>query len=985
MPKFETFHSFLLKNKIYLIKMFKKLKVTIGKNEESKLKPKTGNQESSSWSGFSSVSPNINDSQFCIDDETDDTSKDSPARVAVSESTTVDLNKFNQSSSSLVIDNHSSFHTDLESASEFDDNVSVVSEYANDITKENLYAAYKKLFGRYYKNKNKYLELNSKFKQMLLTHDKDKITMTKAQDKLLQRIVELKEQCTLEQAAKAHMEEALRNDIEERDHIISTLNTKIDLLKKKDENDESDTSLSDVIELQEKCKKLNNELISSRSECDLLQKQIETLKKSEENTLLTLAENKKEIHKELELKEDQIKKLEKIINGLQMENKILSKGNMVESFSNPNQIKIEKNLQQEISNQISDIEGEMALLFKQKENKVKELEKKIELLEQQLEVNSKLNKEYNYKDKEVEKLKSELALLEQNLNDEKLSSTKKIDTFIKEIGEKSQIIKKLSLDLKDFSKNKIDNEKSEKQVLNLRNDINRIQKLLDDKSVIISSLEKQCINIDELKSEQLHQLNEKIKHLEEKCIEKKNLTSNLKNEMGELKLKNNFLKKSEEELKLQIIEHDKSNKKLQEIIKVVQDEKEQETNTMKKMIEQNQREFDNLNSLHKEMLTQLNQDKFNKISEERTIESVVRDFSLLIEENSFLKKERQKMILVVQDILKNTKKDVFNLKSYVFNQLTEWFSIFERDIIGLKSEYSKNIKYFNDNLEDSRDKIVLIKKSFHILKTDFAQIINLFNNNVLEKSIENIITEVYKYNEKLEKKKHELIELQKEFDDFKKNEQIAVKSDMVNTLHDLQEKLNAQIKTISDLKNEHENYKAVEKKKWTDKLVETENKWVEKMDNYKKMMDTSHREEIDALTGEWNNERKHQAELNISEKKHDEDLEKIVLNVETSSQREEVLQRQVNKLNKELSEIKKMFRNEFHNKSNTNEEDENIEKSYVEMEFLRNILYEYMMGKQPMVLAKVLAAIVKFDTEQLKSVLQKEEQKVSLLKTLGLS
>lgn len=50
-----------------------------------------------------------------------------------------------------------------------------MSEYANDITKENLYAAYKKLFGRYHKNKNKYLELNGKFKQMLLTHDKDKV------------------------------------------------------------------------------------------------------------------------------------------------------------------------------------------------------------------------------------------------------------------------------------------------------------------------------------------------------------------------------------------------------------------------------------------------------------------------------------------------------------------------------------------------------------------------------------------------------------------------------------------------------------------------------------------------------------------------------------------------------------------------------------------------------------------------------------------
>lgn len=28
------------------------------------------------------------------------------------------------------------------------------------------------------------------------------------------------------------------------------------------------------------------------------------------------------------------------------------------------------------------------------------------------------------------------------------------------------------------------------------------------------------------------------------------------------------------------------------------------------------------------------------------------------------------------------------------------------------------------------------------------------------------------------------------------------------------------------------------------------------MDNYKKMMDTEHREEIEALTNEWSNERK---------------------------------------------------------------------------------------------------------------------------------
>jgi len=54
--------------------------------------------------------------------------------------------------------------------------------------------------------------------------------MTKVQDKLLQRVDELKEQCALEKAAKAQIENTLRTDIEERDCIISTLNIKVILL-----------------------------------------------------------------------------------------------------------------------------------------------------------------------------------------------------------------------------------------------------------------------------------------------------------------------------------------------------------------------------------------------------------------------------------------------------------------------------------------------------------------------------------------------------------------------------------------------------------------------------------------------------------------------------------------------------------------------------------------------------------------------------------
>lgn len=57
---------------------------------------------------------------------------------------------------------------------------------------------------------------------------------------------------------------------------------------------------------------------------------------------------------------------------------------------------------------------------------------------------------------------------------------------------------------------------------------------------------------------------------------------------------------------------------------------------------------------------------------------------------------------------------------------------------------------------------------------------------------------------------------------------------------------------------------------------------------------------------------------------------------------------------------------------------ETLEDS-TEIEYLRNILYEYMMGKETMVLAIVIAAVVKFDQEQTAKILKKEEDKLTLV------
>lgn len=53
-----------------------------------------------------------------------------------------------------------------------------------------------------------------------------------------------------------------------------------------------------------------------------------------------------------------------------------------------------------------------------------------------------------------------------------------------------------------------------------------------------------------------------------------------------------------------------------------------------------------------------------------------------------------------------------------------------------------------------------------------------------------------------------------------------------------------------------------------------------------------------------------------------------------------------------------------------------------EVEYLKNVLYNYMLGKESLVLARVIAAVCKFDPAQTEAVLQKEQQKQTLVSYL---
>eukprot|EP00092_Neocalanus_flemingeri_P054245 GFUD01063881.1.p1 GENE.GFUD01063881.1~~GFUD01063881.1.p1 ORF type:complete len:1583 (+),score=606.32 GFUD01063881.1:211-4959(+) len=100
------------------------------------------------------------------------------------------------------------------------------------VSKEQLMNMLSKMRGRYHKYKGRYTDLAKAYRELEGENKKVKEVMQQTQDKALRRISELKEQGSLEKQAKAHLEEELRAELEEKQHIITTLNTKVALLKK---------------------------------------------------------------------------------------------------------------------------------------------------------------------------------------------------------------------------------------------------------------------------------------------------------------------------------------------------------------------------------------------------------------------------------------------------------------------------------------------------------------------------------------------------------------------------------------------------------------------------------------------------------------------------------------------------------------------------------------------------------------------------------
>nr|XP_018896474.1 PREDICTED: golgin subfamily A member 4-like isoform X3 [Bemisia tabaci] len=333
------------------------------------------------------------------------------------------------------------FQSDLESnASEVED--FFTSYQLDHISKEKLYHTCRKIQSRYQKYKGRYSDLVRHYKKLEQENQKAKSILSETQDKALRRIADLKEQCQLEQKAKAHLEESLRNDIEERDHIINTLNTKIGYLRDSSESGIETESLSKTngssenlstspvatfppvsssgdAALKEKIKNLEEllqkskgviiekintikdlnkentelksdvkELATVKDKVVSLQKLVETLQKSEEEAAISAAETKQSIYLELESKEAQVKNLkETLAKALQEKARLSDKvANLEASMQSSEDIavklaKAEKELERKWSAKLNASESHFMRLMDEKDRLMKKLQEENELLQ----------------------------------------------------------------------------------------------------------------------------------------------------------------------------------------------------------------------------------------------------------------------------------------------------------------------------------------------------------------------------------------------------------------------------------------------------------------------------------------------------------------------------------------------------------------------------------------------------------------------------
>ncbi|KAL1464688.1 hypothetical protein WDU94_004312 [Cyamophila willieti] len=586
-----------------------------------------------------------------------------------------------------------------------------------------------------------------------------------------------------------------------------------------------------------------------------------------------------------------------------------------------------------------------------------------------------LNQEKIELDAEKENLRVSLAKLQDEV-DNKTSLQNRTITQLSESQDELKKLKTLNTDLSSKSKDlleKINKLTKEHDELSLEKD--RLGKLVAKLQGII---EENKVSLQKSNTSELSDLQNEL-------VSCKNLNAELKSSREKFRAS---VDKLANYLKVPLIRPNPASPNLVDIDLDVVIEKFKTLQTQVKNKEKNDSDFFMLTleeELKKERLLNKNLEKDLKIEKEKQLK-------VLESSNKHQETMNNLNIKQLQTSCSKVKSDLRHLKEFSIEQLDE----FTKEFITMKMNLIQGV--INCNSSSMCNNLIQNDSSANseVLKTleveHKAQIKNLVNE----------------FKQELTAKEEEIRALESKQFDRRDAEEFYISNELKRSIMNLEEEnqtlgnsLEELTLQIKQLKTDHsaEVSKLVNKHNEDMKALET--KWKEWMRNKLDDKEEKFKEEIDALSNEWQLERKEIFEVDaMSPQANNEELE-CRLEGDTN------VHKDIAKLTLELSQVKKQHKeevNELRRLLNLGKQGGGEESTSecegdgggdgqkggkeklgtcLELEYLRNVLYEYMMGKEPLVLARVLAAIVKFDPEHTAKVLQREEQKVSMVSQLS--
>ncbi|XP_055601767.1 myosin-9 [Uranotaenia lowii] len=332
------------------------------------------------------------------------------------------------------------------------------------VSKEKLFQAYKKALDRYQKYRERYTELARRYRELEKDNTKARSVLVETQDKALRRISELREQCSLEQQAKAHLDSNLRMEIDELQCVVKTLKTKLEAFGDNPDKVDVAAEEKDLISLasadsgfEGRIRQLEDQLAEEKRLKDVLRQEVIQLKKREEEHSITVAENKMAIHSELESKETEVKKLKEQLQSIEknMKQVLLDKHSFGKEIT---ELKNKLAVAEKAASKVKDMESTIAASNDQKnklESKFIDFERKI----------MELEKEKNRLGGCVLDFEKENA----NLTSKLKESESKFDQTVKTNGELTEKIKNLEKLAKSFdSSDEVDALKKEISEISIR-------------------------------------------------------------------------------------------------------------------------------------------------------------------------------------------------------------------------------------------------------------------------------------------------------------------------------------------------------------------------------------------------------------------------------------------------------------------------------------------------------------------------------------